>query len=635
MKRRHIVIAVLLLLGLVAGLLLISTMGGGDDAPDDDRFAKEEKSVQQHAGPPRPEPPPTGPPPAADLAQIELVAAEVAIDPELAGGAFEGVVVNWGTGKPVPDAELTFMHAGSTVSVRSDPTGRFRFEPPAPGRYRLAVASADGFLPYAPELGRSPIELVARPRKRVSGILVYLSPAIEYTGVVLDASGEPVEGAAIVRADGKGESALIPLTNRFTSKADGSFTFHGFDGTVFEASHPTAGFGRGELGTAEQVSHRMEIRLTSGARRPEGTIAGVVVDERGQPIAGARVRAAVDDASQEPIPTREAETGDDGRFSLSGLEARAHAVSAAAEGYARRGTSAKPGQTNVRIELPASAVITGRVVDAGGAAVPSFTVVASRARGPLERGPSDSVSVFDGDGAFEITGLDAGAYAVVATGAGFAPSAEVVVTARRPDDAEPVTVALRPGGVLVGRVIDAGTRAPLEKARVSTESRTGSGATATPAIASAVTAADGSFRLPGLAPGKTSVNVAAFGHHTKIVTGIEVAGAGEVGPLTIELEPTKDGEKPKTEIAGIGCAIGAVGDGLRVSEVFPGSGCAEAGLEIDDVIVAVDGVAVIELGFDSALQRLRGPAGTTVQVSLRRAADPTRDVTITRRKITL
>jgi hypothetical protein len=275
------------------------------------------------------------------------------------------------------------------------------------------------------------------------------------------------------------------------------------------------------------------------------------------------------------------------------------------------------------------------VVDAGGAAVPSFIVAASRVTGALERGPGQMASVFDGDGGFEIDWLEAGEYAVVASAAGYAPSTEIKAEAVAANNARPISVTLAEGARLSGFVVDAETKEPLESARVSTESRLGIGSTATPVIASAVTAADGSFTLRGLAPGTSSVRVAAFAHHAKIVTGIEAAAGAEIGPMTIELAPAAEGEKPKTEFAGIGCGIRAADDGFKINQVFPGSGCAEAGLEINDVIVAVEGVPVVDLGFEPALQRLRGPEGTQVKVSLRRADDSAREVTITRRKITL
>ena len=378
----------------------------------------------------------------------------------------------------------------------------------------------------------------------------------------------------------------------------------------------------------------MEIKLSTNGARPTGALAGSVVDARGEPIGGALVRAvAVDRPGLGPTPSIEVVASDDGRFAIANLRQRRYLISAVAEGHARADLRTEPDNKSLVIALRDAAVIRGRVIDADGAPVPSFTVSASSVTGALERGPGTTVSIFDGDGGFELSSLAPGKYAVVATAAGHATSREVLVEATNPAGAA-ISISLARGGTLVGVVVDEASGEPLEGARVSTESRIGIGSTATPAIASVVTAADGGFALPGLPAGKASVNVAAFAHHAKIVTGISVPDGGQVGPMKIELAPVKKGEKPKTEFAGIGCAIGAADDGFRVSRVFPKSGCAEAGLMIDDVIVAVEGVKVVDLGFEPALQRLRGPEGTRVTVSLRRA-DSEMDVAITRRKITL
>jgi hypothetical protein len=70
-------------------------------------------------------------------------------------------------------------------------------EPAQPGRYVLAVASAPGFLPFAPEWGVSPIALMARPGLRIADVTLFLRPAIDYTGTVVDPKGEPVMGASV------------------------------------------------------------------------------------------------------------------------------------------------------------------------------------------------------------------------------------------------------------------------------------------------------------------------------------------------------------------------------------------------------------------------------------------------------
>jgi carboxyl-terminal processing protease len=62
----------------------------------------------------------------------------------------------------------------------------------------------------------------------------------------------------------------------------------------------------------------------------------------------------------------------------------------------------------------------------------------------------------------------------------------------------------------------------------------------------------------------------------------------------------------------------ADGDALRVVRIVPGSGAFDAGIEFGDHIVAIDGVPVTQLGVDRAFASLRGQAGTTVTLTLRR-----------------
>ena len=82
----------------------------------------------------------------------------------------------------IPGAEVTFSRAGAAASVRPSADGSFRFEPPEPGRWQLAAASAPGHVPFAPEWGHSPVAFDARPGERVSGVTVWLRPEIATRG---------------------------------------------------------------------------------------------------------------------------------------------------------------------------------------------------------------------------------------------------------------------------------------------------------------------------------------------------------------------------------------------------------------------------------------------------------------------
>src|SRR5262249_2895002 len=89
-------------------------------------------------------------------------------------GAFEGQVVSTGSGRGVPDAELTFIGPAGAESTRAGADGGFRLEPAREGSYELGIVSANGFLPFTSELGSSPIVLTARRGSGISGVRLAL-----------------------------------------------------------------------------------------------------------------------------------------------------------------------------------------------------------------------------------------------------------------------------------------------------------------------------------------------------------------------------------------------------------------------------------------------------------------------------
>lgn len=98
-------------------------------------------------------------------------------------------------------------------------------------------------------------------------------------------------------------------------------------------------------------------------------------------------------------------------------------------------------------------------------------------------------------------------------------------------------------------------------------------------------------------------------------------------------------ENVTNSYVGIGVTISgeAAEKGLEVVEVSPGSPALAAGLEPGDLILAVDGVPILD-GSDGAIDleetknRVRGEAGTSVTLTVSRG-DKTWDVTIVRQKV--
>jgi carboxyl-terminal processing protease len=57
---------------------------------------------------------------------------------------------------------------------------------------------------------------------------------------------------------------------------------------------------------------------------------------------------------------------------------------------------------------------------------------------------------------------------------------------------------------------------------------------------------------------------------------------------------------------------------LTVTKEIAGGGAAAAGVVEGDLIVAVDGASAIDLGVNGAVAKIRGQAGTTVTLTVKR-----------------
>jgi carboxyl-terminal processing protease len=88
--------------------------------------------------------------------------------------------------------------------------------------------------------------------------------------------------------------------------------------------------------------------------------------------------------------------------------------------------------------------------------------------------------------------------------------------------------------------------------------------------------------------------------------------------------------------SGIGLSVAPVKRGLAVAAVFPRSPAAEAGIEVGETIVSVEGDSIAGLPSGEATAKIKGPEGSEVTVGVRNAkSGKTRELTLTRAEVTL
>ncbi|MEO6772631.1 MAG: carboxypeptidase regulatory-like domain-containing protein [Kofleriaceae bacterium] len=360
-------------------------------------------------------------------------------------------------GKPVAKARVSpaglWNLGNSAEPVTTAADGAFALVLAA-GTHTLVAADAE----HAPSRS-APFVVASRP---VDGVTITMKAGGRITGRVVDAKHQPV-AFATVRSAGTGNNMWRVARRQATSNKDGTFELRGLSRTKLEL--------RAESDTT--ASKIIAVDLTASADKKDvelvldvaGTIAGVVVDDKGQPVPEVQVSSTPDvwggaDADSMSLAGFSTATTDGaGAFTIHGLPDGAyklHAARHASEGRERftDGTSAKTGDHDVKLTLASPGSIKGMIAKTDG----TPPTIASVRAGFRAATPASA-------GVFAMDDLEPGSYDLTIHGPEFSDviKRDVKVEAGKATDLGTITVAR--GRVLSGRVID-NNGAPVAGARV-------------------------------------------------------------------------------------------------------------------------------------------------------------------------
>ncbi len=359
-----------------------------------------------------------------------------------------------------------------------------------------------------------------------------LKPGSTVRGVVVDEAGRPVGGVRIIRLD-DATVAGVPI---FWPPTDARGAFQS-DCVPLERnirlSIAKAGyFLHNQRITLSPERREVDLKITLRKQPYGGGLEGFVRDEKGRPVAGARV----ENQSTRPRDIRKTTTDRDGHYVLDDVleSPDGFKVVVLAPGKSPHEQAVKPGppgkRARVDFALAPGHILHGRVVLENG----------KPAAGVEVRWLWGREGQTDADGRVEIDSLPAVATFQLEK-SGYTP----VSAPLRLDSTGLVTVVLQPMGVIRGRVVDARSGKPLTQFNVwfnaavtahESHVQVGSGGSLN-YPGRRVATKDGTFTMPNLSNGEAvAVSVAADGY-LKCVAPVVVAAPGdEAKPVAFALE---------------------------------------------------------------------------------------------------
>jgi RNA polymerase sigma factor (sigma-70 family) len=312
------------------------------------------------------------------------------------GGSIEGTVIG-PDGRPVGMATVVAATNSGPASWHclSLPDGTFRVGGLAPGRYTILVQAGATVLPWRQE----------GVQCGTSSLRAVLEQAHAIEGVIVDGKDRPVRNANLLCVQIRTSSSGARRSGREVfSWTDGLGRFH--VGGLAAGPHRITVMSpeRMELKGGEEIqagtsNHRLVARVGT-------VVSGRVLDDSGNPMAGAWVRA--EDGFRERLGLT-VWTRQDGGFALKGVsQGKTYKITVGAEGWAqmhRDGVST--GTKDLMFRLTRARKVAGIVKDAAGKPLAGVVVILRHVKGIAEG--SDRT---DEEGRFVVVGLHPGSYSI-------------------------------------------------------------------------------------------------------------------------------------------------------------------------------------------------------------------------------
>jgi len=287
-----------------------------------------------------------------------------------AEGRIEGLVVDKSTGRPVRGVQITAaqgeMHPFQGLHpIASQEDGTFAFDSLAPGKYTVSLASGRR---VSSPWSAQPVEVDVRAGGTARDVKVELVPLVAVEVLVTDSiDNVPIAGANIGLYDVSSSRDYWANTN-----AEGIASFRLPPGeysvkNLFHSDFPT----QHNLATFK-VQGGETIRVPVKAQGAN-KVAGVVRDDQGRPVSGARIKVC-------PSNSSIVVSDENGRYVARWQTPRGNRTVASfvAVRHPERnlaGFAEVPeGSSNVDVKLAEGVIFSGRVVDEGGRPVEGAAV---------------------------------------------------------------------------------------------------------------------------------------------------------------------------------------------------------------------------------------------------------------------